>query len=666
MVKQHAFYINTPDIFKSGYTGYINISGNTIFKTFDKQHEALDTNITPQTIAYTSSFYTDWVSNEHKTLPYKLEDILLHPNELVHANVLNQTFKLLYTNLEYIASRCMFYTNKIPTNYLGWFGCAVNIVRPSTTNGNYSYCVDNTYQFHNPSKPCYQYFPCRFASVSGILVDSDVVTGIFGKANHSKYGDIILSALSATNDTPVSTYYNTDTTIYDSLKNCIGLTTKNGNSYSIMFTSSSILFNKIIKGESAKTYKIETISTISNVMGTPLRDIVAADLSNSNILYVYDHDTCCIYQFDLHYIANDDSVITTPQLINMTGGVDTLSSQFYKFVNVKFIKCSNENVFIYDDVENTIMVFDKHLNLISTTGNCGFYKHVPVGVTFRELQNEWYILCEDGYIVVLDVNFNVITTHQLDLTQKCVAINASTEDTNIYYVTTKTSIYQKMFSNHKTIGYFNFNELGITNDTMRWWRSTYVAWNACEDLWGGSYMFPQFMNTFNVLNVCVQNVGNMDEIWLFVNNGRLIWMQNKPSYHSLFAANKQLFMQYDNTQIICGEDEYIQGLTYNKIIQKFIDTMNVLAESIIYRPLYNFNSLGELIFDSLIYITDKPTFSEQEIKNLKIYDNDILSVDVINRVLTTIYNFQQKLLDSTQALINNSDYLLLQNVTIEI
>ena len=53
-------------------------------------------------------------------------------------------------------------------------------------------------------------------------------------------------------------------------------------------------------------------------------------------------------------------------------------------------------------------------------------------------------------------------------------------------------------------------------------------------------------------------------------------------------------------------------------------------------------------------------------KNIKIYDNDILSVDVINRVIRNLFDIEQKILNATKAEVLNSKYQKTQNMEISI
>ena len=116
-MKQQSLFISNSSICKSGYTGFINISGDGVYKSDIYQNEKLDLYNVPYSLVLKSQFFTDWADDLHYTLPYNLTDILLQPNEHALAHVINKTFEKLYTNLEYILSRCYFYTNTIPTEY---------------------------------------------------------------------------------------------------------------------------------------------------------------------------------------------------------------------------------------------------------------------------------------------------------------------------------------------------------------------------------------------------------------------------------------------------------------------------------------------------------------------------------------------------------------------
>ena len=71
-----------------------------------------------------------------------------------------------------------------------------------------------------------------------------------------------------------------------------------------------------------------------------------------------------------------------------------------------------------------------------------------------------------------------------------------------------------------------------------------------------------------------------------------------------------------------------------------------------------------LYFNGLQYVTNKIDL-EPLIKNCKIYNNDILTTDVVNRVLKTLFIIEQSILDITKPYILNTKYQKTQTLTIE-
>ena len=186
--------------------------------------EKLDLYNVPYSLVLKSQFFTDWANDLHYTLPYGLTDILLQPNEHALAHVVNKTFEKLYTNLEYILSRCYFYTNTIPTEYTGWFGCALIMNDIIDDEDDVTYYVTE-YQFNTPDMPCYRHMPCRFATINGIKTDADLVSGVFTDS---------LTAVGATNGDYVSAYYNADNTLYDGIFKIINAIKNDGDRFCIM------------------------------------------------------------------------------------------------------------------------------------------------------------------------------------------------------------------------------------------------------------------------------------------------------------------------------------------------------------------------------------------------------------------------------------------------
>lgn len=659
-MKQQSLFITNSSICKSGYTGFINISGDCAYKSDIYQNEQLELNNIPQSIILKSQFFTDWAEDLHYTLPYKLSDILLQPNEHALAHVINKTFEKLYTNLEYILSRCYFYTNNIPTEYTGWFGCALimDVDKTDSTSRDTTYHVDE-YKFNTPATPCYRHMPCRFATLSGVKSDNDIETGVFDKT---------LTAVSAIEGEPVSAYYNTNNMLYDGIFRVVNVIKNNGDRFCVMCTNSALLFKtfkteeKTIICEDYTEFKI-----LSSAQNVPFANVVSVDISKKNKLYVADAATSNIYQFDLKYIINNDSIIKKPILLNVIGGNDLNNNSLYKIGNIEFLKCSGEYIFVYDNKEHNFLVFDEFLNFNKYVANMGFKNHKPVDVTYRPLFKEYYILCEDGYMIVVDDNMNIIRTHQLENIDNCSGIAASICDSNVYYITTNTQMIQKLFNNNKTIGYFELKKLKIVNDDDLWWSTTYTTWNTTVDMWGGSYNFPNYVNNFFIKSINVQTYrddnGPQDDIWMFANDGRIIMFKNAVKQVELISNMSEL--KFNNHDMVITEQSYVQAFTYNVLIRKFIDLLSQIITHVDYVPIFAYNSSGNLAFSNKTYIVNKPDINTM-LKDLKIYDNDLLSTDIINRVLTNLYTIEQQMLDMITPIISNTKYQPYNNYTINI
>lgn len=659
-MKQQSLFITNSSICKSGYTGFINISGDCAYKSDIYQNEQLELNNIPQSIVLKSQFFTDWAEDLHYTLPYKLSDILLQPNEHALAHVINKTFEKLYTNLEYILSRCYFYTNTIPTEYTGWFGCVLvmDVDKGGSTDNDTTYHVGE-YKFNSPEIPCYRHMPCRFATLSGIKSDKDIETGVFDKT---------LTAVGAIEGEPVSAYYNVNNMLYDGIFRIANVIKNNGDRFCVMCTNSALLFKTFKTEENTIICEDYTeFKILSSVQNVPFMNVVSVDISKKNKLYIADAATSNIYQFDLKYIINNDSIIKKPILLNVIGGNDLNNNSLYKIGNIEFLKCSGEYIFVYDNKEHNFLVFDEFLNFNKYVANMGFKNHKPVDVTYRPLFKEYYILCEDGYMIVVDGDMNIIRTHQLENINNCSGIAASICDSNVYYITTNTQMIQKLFNNNKTIGYFELKKLKIVNDNDLWWSTTYTTWNNTVDMWGGSYNFPNYVNNFFIKSINVQTYrddnGPQDDIWMFANDGRIIMLKNAVKQVELLSNMSEL--KFNNHDMVITEQSYVQAFTYNALIRKFIDLLSQIIIHMDYVPIFAYNSSGNLAFSNKTYIVNKPDVNAM-LKDLKIYDNDLLSTDIINRVLTNLYTIEQQMLNMITPIISNTKYQPYNNYTINI
>lgn len=670
-MKQQSLYITNPNLCKSGYTGFINVSGGKVFKSDIYQNEELKLLNIPESMVIKSEFFSDWVDNKTYKLPHTLNDVLLQPNEYALAHIINKTFEKLYTNLEYILSRCYFYTNTIPTEYTGWFGCALvmdGIIKDKSGSGrsDIGYHVTE-YQFNKPDKPCYQHMPCRFATISNIRGDQDLTGDAIFSTDNENYPYI--TADGANENERVSAYYNSKNSYYDNIFKMINIIQTNGNRFCIMCTSSGLLFREITEtsngGMECNNY--EEFPILSSVQNNKFADITSVDVSNKHKLYIVDNSTCNIYQYDLRYIVNNDKIFHKPILLNIAGGNDYNDHSLYKFKHINFIKCCDELVFVYDDNEYNFIVFDEYLNLNKQLGNIGFKNHKPVDITYRPLFKEYYILCEDGYVFVLDSKLDLKRTLQLGVSEKCSGIATSVCDSNIFYISTETQILQKLFSNDDTVGGFELKKLQIVNDGDIWWNTTYTPWNNTNELWGGSYNFS-YVDDFEINSITVQDHRNndgtpQDDIWIFANHGRIIMLKNNIKQVSLISDMNEII--YDKNDLHITEQSYVQASTYNILIRKLLQILISVANHIEFTPVFEYNSSHELIFNKLVCITDKVTINNL-IKDLKIYDNDLLSTDIINRILTSLYSIEEQLLSHIQPRVNNLKYQLPQSQIINI
>lgn len=672
-MKQQFLHIDDSTMTIPAFTGFINVCDGKIYTSQTLQTNTLSATNHPQSIALVSDYYNDWVCGDELKLPYQPDDILLQPNELVHAHVVNDTFRKLYNNIEYILSRCFFYTNNIPTEYLGWFG---NNLTPSNTIGDkISYNTSTTYTKNDSSIPLYQYLPCQFIGLSNLSIEEQLISGIFGKENSPSAAylphlpAVSASDITKTDDSPISSYNIDDKSIYkskakyDSLVNAINFISNN-TTYSICIFKTHIEFNTItdtsFKPATGIDIDIDIISSFNDTTNdTVFKHIVDATLDDDGNMYIADNGNNVVVQYDLRYILNGDD--TKAILKNIIGSEDSLNSQPFKWKTIKFIRCAGNNVFICDPDENCILVFDKHLNYKKCIGNIGFKQHPPVSVTYRILHHEYHILCNDGKVFKFDDNFELLESYQLDCND-CVDIDASTCDSNIFYITTKSSVIEKLFSNNKTIGLFEFSKYGTTDNTNVCWGNTASVLSDYKYPWGGEYNFPLYKNKFEVIATSIRMVNNIDEMWVFANNGRMLWFRNNPTLKSLLCNNQ--LHNYNLNNIKCSEDDYVQGFTYNRLIYKFINILISMISQIAYKPTYMYNSAGLLIFNQLEYNIKEIDLVSQ-LDNLKIHNNDILTTDVINRVLTHLINIEQNILNSIKMSITNTTSTKYDNLIIK-
>ena len=124
-------------------------------------------------------------------------------------------------------------------------------------------------------------------------------------------------------------------------------------------------------------------------------------------------------------------------------------------------------------------------------------------------------------------------------------------------------------------------------------------------------------------------------------------------------------LKFNKQDLIISEQSYVQAFTYNTLIRKFIDLLSHIITYMDYVPNFAYNSSGNLVYTNKTYIVNKPDINSL-LKDLKIYNNDLLSTDIVNRVLTGLFTIEQQMLDMITPKVTNTKYQLFNDYIINI
>ncbi len=381
---------------------------------------------------------------------------------------------------------------------------------------------------------------------------------------------------------------------------------------------------------------------------------------NGNSLYIADESRNNVIQINVNGFTNSDidthryNEFFETKIIGGLGGVRAN----YSFNKPKIIQMYGGYLYVFDQLNYTIKVYDGNLNFIRSIRKASFTQdNLPVKI--KIFNDKFYWLTSSGMLFILDLNLNILSSQLLvneNNSESFLDILISSNNNNLY-ILTKANVYKYYLDSIVIISKFNFTPIYVTSVELKFFTS-------------------------------IDSTDNVDSIFVYAQkNGRGILLSFDESSNFFNLLSDYDFDIYSKDDIHLYQNEFASSFSYNKSIYKIIN--NILQfRNFVYRKInaskntdnsFNFLGVGYFNAEDLEIVNFKPTMDNY------IGVNEIFSRAVVNRVLVKLYNLQLSLLDlmksnvtlpgkttnyltkSLQGLMmetypsNPSDYILMEN-----
>jgi len=612
------------------YIGYYNVKGDKAFVGRDS-NELLESLTTPRALVNLgNNFFDRSIYDLDINLRNNLKELLFQPNEIVNKNSINFKLTQLYENFLDIFRNTLISSPGIPENLtsVGFVsgedpGVGYKILldtNPLNTSVNYALSTGGLFNFNNYFRP---EAPIQINTLKGkseldYTLFLSVSGGIFTfKVPFNPTGD------------------------------SLGLNT-------LTFVTSTV-----------KLGPYETIE---------FKNIISVQDNNNDTLFLADSGAHSIYKLNVSNIVNDDRTgYKTPEIKEILGGFGDDDLNFKGLRDILFL---NNHIYTLDTVKSDLKKFTSNFKFLLKYKNTKFFKNENiVNISGDSINNKIYILTENYTVRVIDGNnfteldifkFN---KNNFQIGEKAKKLFFSKNNSNIYYLLTNFGVY-KYLKNRKNIliAKFDFSNLVISSlppnlQSSPTWDTVATNWNAYGDLgsateWQGIPTGAQAFS-FQDMDILPSDL-DIDNI-CGVGNNKITFFKESDNFLSFLSNENQPF--YSLNEILFST-EYFNNLTLNTSLYKLLYNHKILS--------LNLNKKIESEYDfytqnlKLKQILNFSSLRDDEIGNLYNFYaglNEVVSVNIFNRIIESIYNYQDKIINSIQTEINNTPIPALSTIT---
>lgn len=584
------------------YIGYFNIrnNGNVFAGKFEDTEILTPIDNIKTEIYLDEKLYFDRTIEDKLILPFKVEDLLFAPNELINRNSLNSKIDKLYDNFKELYKFSIISIPKLPVN-------DTYFAAPSSNNKTLSTFFISWIQNSIDT------------SDLGNLIDYN---NAFDDINESL--NLFNSNLSAA------------ATLFLSVSNTIFTYEVDKNEPGTNHTS----FNFVASATNFGTFNELTFDRIANTTD-----------DGDKVLFVADSIKNTIYKFDVSTIVNRDRTGQNKfKLLDSIGGTSLTGRQYnFSFNSLDKIEYSDDHLYTYDKGLYEIKKFTKEFTFKNVYKNLRYFKDNRV-VSFKlnPYNKKLYVLSENFKFLIIDpVTFEVIDNFTVRppnpgfnlLTKDFIF---STNDSNIFYILTSDGVYKGFVSRMKDNEKAYIAKLIITaNVAFETLWEEYV--NVPTDEWenvGQDWDEANEIIPASFANLSLDE--NFEKIY-YITDRVFLELNENASYVSL--TNDLLpFFSKKQTQI---KDDFFNAFSLNSSLYKIVYNCNLLSSNInkflktsYYRQELTFDSFTNIspnIVDSTLLLDQNESF---------IGNNETVNIDVFNRSVNKILDYQNLLLSA--------------------
>lgn len=644
-------------------SGYVNIGDDgSVYASKYEQTIPLSCTNNIENELNISTFYKDRTLSEDLILPYQLNDVLINVNDTVTKTTYNTSLGKLYDNMLFLYANCYIANSNIPIELEGWYG------QPSDGTSNIN--AVSAFQFNGKD------FPAKNYGWQQTLKDNNSIN--ISLINNIKDStvfirDNICYMFAITSNMNVD--FNNIGNAYADRLICLKFYKDNNEEKVELILNTTYIDDKtsqdvdVLNSFGERRYDLNYTNIIS------FKDLRSISSDNNRFIYVLDNKGNHVYVYDVFNIINEDKLFKSRLLLyKIIGDDDALGDTNTKFVNATIARFLNNQLLVLDVGDDSIKVFDIDGNWVRTSGGKNFKNDIPADITYDIINDCYYVLTTSAEIVKFNKEFYVdshINTN-IDLTSGEYGnkIYISYNNSNVVYILTNKNVYKKFITKFDSnIGGFSFDRINAVKDKSGYWNYNYSIWNRSTRKWFDDTQNDDQPELYNVIVKCMAFCPlneNYDDIFLVINS-RILRCKENIRYYTLFTNsninNEDYIADFDvyskNDCFI--KDEYVQGFTYNKSIFKFNFNLNTLFEKIGFYPESTYDWNGILTIKTFKYV-DKTYDNDL---SLKIYDNENIDVNVINRIITLFYNKIEYMLNLIQTQGTNVKIPLVENLELD-
>lgn len=532
----------------------------------------------------TSTFLRDRVLEKfgtpETTLPYNINSIKISHNDVLVADVYNNAIKKLYSNYLFLIANSEVITKVSPTS-------------PTTS-----------LHLSGFSSSDYSYKTSTNLTVSACESLSSVEEVFYSKKEN-------------TNDRVIFSYGPDSSLVFKVPEN---LTT-----YTPYITNNKVEHNR--------NFEFSNVTTIE---------------SKDNFLFVLDKGNDTLFKFDASGLLYSDPAVerTGPNdstqlpgrfLLKTVGGKGKINRK-NKLSNPSSFSIFNNQIYILDNGNFTIKVFDLNFNFVTSFTDKKLFDYEPVSISVSQQSDisttgRIFILGKTGKIITMTTRFTGMRVYDIfgrytsrlkfDELSKFKKIVSSPTFKNILYVSTNRSIIKLYKTNlNIPISFYDNSKLGFNSEY-------------------------EYINSFSVDSIS----GNVDSLVLLshLSSGKIKYsFLNDDSlttklYHDILTTTSKPNNYFTVNDIYIKSQELVNSITFNKTVEKLIYNHQSLFESL-HKKIYAYYTDTRVpeVCTVVESTFDLPASFNID-SNFYIGVNEPILTDVINRPLVKLYEQQKDL-----------------------